>query len=57
MHAKPGDYIAAGAPLFTLHTDEPARFERALDILDGAVVIIENGAVNRLPLVLERIEG
>jgi thymidine phosphorylase len=57
MHAKPGDYIEAGAPLFTLHTDEAPRFERALEILDGAVSIIENGTVNRLPLVLERIEG
>ena len=57
MHAKPGDYIEAGAPLFTLHTDEAPRFERALEILDGAVSIVENGVVDRLPLVLERIEG
>ena len=57
MHAKPGDYIEAGAPLFTLHTDEAPRFERALDILDGAVNIVENGVVDRLPLVIERIEG
>jgi thymidine phosphorylase len=57
MHAKPGDYIEAGAPLLTLHTDEAARFERALEILEGAVAIVENGVVNRLPLVLERIEG
>ena len=57
MHAKPGDYIEAGAPLFTLHTDEAPRFERALEILEGAVSIVENGTVNRLPLILERIEG
>ena len=57
MHAKPGDYIEAGAPLFTLHTDEAPRFERALEILEGAVNIVENGVVDRLPLVLERIEG
>lgn len=57
MHAKPGDYIEAGAPLFTLHTDEAPRFARALEVLDGAVKIIENGVVDRLPLVLERIEG
>lgn len=57
MHAKPGDYIEAGAPLFTLHTDEAPRFERALEILEGAVSIVENGVVDRLPLVLERIEG
>jgi thymidine phosphorylase len=57
LHAKPGDYLAAGAPLMTLHTDEPARFQRALEILEGAVTIVEGGTVNRLPLVLERIEG
>ena len=57
MHAKPGNYIEAGAPLFTLHTDEAPRFERALEVLEGAVAIVENGTVNRLPLVLERIEG
>ena len=57
MHAKPGDYVQAGAPLLTLHTDEPARFERALEILEGAISIEEGGTVNRLPLVIERIEG
>ena len=57
LHAKPGDYINAGAPLMTLHTDEPARFARALEILEGAVTIVEGGTVNRLPLVLERITG
>ena len=57
MHAKPGDYVAKGSPLLTLHTDEPARFERAIEILDGAIEIIENGKVDRLPLVVERITG
>jgi thymidine phosphorylase len=57
LHAKPGDYIKAGAPLMTLHTDEPARFERAIAALAGAVTIIEGGTVNRLPLVVERITG
>ena len=57
MHAKPGEYIAKGSPLLTLHTDEPARFERAIEILDGAIEIIENGKVDRLPLVVERITG
>ena len=55
MHAKPGDYIKAGAPLLTLHTDEPLRFARALEILEGAITIVEGGTVLRLPLVLERI--
>ncbi len=35
-HAGVGERVAAGAPLLTLHTDEPARFEAALARLDGA---------------------
>jgi thymidine phosphorylase len=57
MHAKPGDYITKGSPLLTLHTDEPTRFERAIEILNGAIEIVENGKVDRLPLVVERITG
>jgi thymidine phosphorylase len=41
----------------TLFTDEPARFERALEVLEGAVIIVEGGIVDRLPLVLERIQA
>lgn len=37
LHAKPGDEVRAGAPLMTLHTDTPERFERALEALEGAV--------------------
>lgn len=55
IHAKPGDQISQGAPLFTLHTDESERFARALDILEGAVTIVEGGTAARLPLVLERM--
>ena len=36
LHAKPGDDVRAGEPLLTLHTDEPERFERALEALEGA---------------------
>ncbi len=34
-HARPGDEVTEGQPLFTLLTDEPARFERALASLEG----------------------
>ena len=37
MHAKPGDRVVAGQPLFTLHTATPERFDRAVEALDGAV--------------------
>ena len=58
IHAKPGEQVVAGQPLFTLHTDEPARFERALEALHGAVKISSTGEkVERLPLIIERIEG
>jgi thymidine phosphorylase len=36
LHAKPGDAVTAGQPLFTMHTDEPARFARALEAVEGA---------------------
>jgi len=56
IHAKPGDEIKAGAPLFTLHTDEAPRFERALEALRGAVRISDTGEkVERLPLIIEKI--
>jgi thymidine phosphorylase len=57
LHAKPGDYVKQGSSIMTLFTDEPARFDRALEALEGAVIIIEGGIVDRLPLVLERIEA
>lgn len=58
IHAKPGEMIKAGAPLFTLHTDETPRFERALAALEGAVRISSTGEkVERLPLIIEKITG
>jgi thymidine phosphorylase len=36
LHAKPGDTVRVGDPLFTMHTDDPARFARALEALEGA---------------------
>jgi thymidine phosphorylase len=36
LHAKPGATVRAGDRLFTLCTDEPARFDRALETLTGA---------------------
>ncbi len=56
LHAKPGEEIKAGQLLMTLHTDDPERFLRALEILEGCVTIIPNGEVKRLPLIVERIQ-
>jgi thymidine phosphorylase len=33
MHAVKGERVTAGQKLFTLHTDTPERFERALEVL------------------------
>ncbi|SOD62020.1 thymidine phosphorylase [Streptomyces zhaozhouensis] len=40
LHAKPGESVAEGAPLLTLHTDTPERFEAALEALTGDVVSV-----------------
>nr|WP_218881758.1 thymidine phosphorylase [Leifsonia shinshuensis] len=56
LHAKPGDEVRAGQPLFTLSADEPARFERALEALEGAYRVAPVGTpFTRTPLVAERI--
>lgn len=57
LHAKPGDPVRAGGPLLTLHADDPARFERALAALDGAIDIAPGGTgtPGRPALVLDRI--
>lgn len=58
IHAKPGDVVAAGAPLYTLLTDTPAAFARAQESLTNSVTIGDlpkDGKIDRLPLVVERI--
>jgi thymidine phosphorylase len=58
MHAKPGDVVAAGSALYTLHTDTPAAFARAQESLTNSVTIGDlpkDGKIDRLPLVVERI--
>ncbi|MBK0418989.1 thymidine phosphorylase [Leucobacter sp. CSA1] len=54
LHAKPGDRVVAGQPLFTLFADEEHRFERALEALQGGWSI-GSEPVERGPLVRERI--
>ena len=58
IHAKPGDLVTKDQTILTLHTDEVARFERAIDALTGGFSIGgKDDEVKRLPLVVERIEG
>lgn len=55
IHAKPGEKITSGSALFTLHSDDSERFERAKQALEGAVSISEKGEVaERLPLVITK---
>ena len=58
IHAKPGDLVTKDQRILTLHTDDVARFERAIDALTGGFSIGgKDDEVKRLPLVVERIEG
>ena len=55
-HARPGDEVAEGQPLFTLHTDDAPRIERALAALEGGYdVSPADTAYEPRPLVIDRI--
>ncbi|GAA1763300.1 thymidine phosphorylase [Nocardioides hankookensis] len=55
-HARPGDAVTAGQPLFTLLTDDEHRFERALASLEGGYDIgTEGSSYDATPLVIDRI--
>jgi thymidine phosphorylase len=57
-HARPGDPVTSGQPLLTLHTDEPERFERALESLEGGYeVATDASSYEPTPLVLDRLGG
>ncbi len=53
LHAKPGDTVREGQPLLTLHAEDPARFDRALDSLKDAYEI--GGDFSAMPLIIDRI--
>jgi thymidine phosphorylase len=50
LHVKPGDAVKAGDPVFTLSANGAARFDRALDAVDGAWGIGES-VVDHGPLI------
>jgi thymidine phosphorylase len=56
-HARPGDQVTEGQPLMTLLTDEPDRFDRALEALDGAFDVAGPGAASYepAPLLIDRV--
>lgn len=57
LHAKPGDTVSVGQPLFTLNADGPERFPRALAAVADAYRIGEPGepVLDGGPLVAERL--
>ncbi|CAN5548338.1 thymidine phosphorylase [soil metagenome] len=55
LRVKPGDAVKKGDVLFTMHTNEPARFERALEALEGAYSIVDT-APALAPLIAGRID-
>ena len=57
LHVKPGDTVVEGQPLFTLGTDEGARFDRALEALEGSWEIADPGSAIQTggPLIHGRI--
>ena len=54
-HARPGDQVTEGQPLFTLLTDEPERFDRALASLEGGYDVSDGASYEPGPIVLDRI--
>jgi thymidine phosphorylase len=54
-HARPGDRVTEGEPLFTLLTDEPERFDRALSSLEGGYDVDGTAGSPREGIVLDRI--
>ena len=53
IHAKPGDLVVKDQTILTLHTDEPDRFNRAIEALTGGYQIGgKDDEVKRLPLVI-----
>ncbi len=56
-HARPGDQVTEGQPLFTLHTDDEARFERALASLDGGYDVADDASdFTPAPLLIDRVD-
>ena len=44
LHVKPGATVRAGERMMTLHTDTPDRFDRAKEVLEGAVFVAPEGS-------------
>ena len=54
LHAQLGDYVEAGAPLMTLYTETPERFERATALAANSVTLSKDAVAER-KLILGKI--
>ncbi|WP_280467036.1 thymidine phosphorylase [Nocardia cyriacigeorgica] len=58
LHARVGEWVRAGSPLFTLHTDTPEALPGAVAAVTDAVTIDPDGNHGAAPpLFLDRIEA
>lgn len=48
LHAKYGDKVVKGQPLFTMHTDDSSLFERAFEAVEGAYSIGSEPEIQQL---------
>ncbi|MBR7190710.1 MULTISPECIES: thymidine phosphorylase [Gordonia] len=60
IHAKPGDRVRAGQPLFTLHTQDEDRIPGARSCLAGATTVGPDsaehaGGARTRPLIIDRV--
>ena len=58
LHAVKGEKVSAGQKLFTLHTDTPERFERALEVLETGYSVEAGGTgadTAQRSVILDRI--
>jgi thymidine phosphorylase len=54
-HARPGDDVRQGEPLFTLLSDDADRFDRALDALEGGYDVGDRSSYQPQDLLIDRI--
>ena len=55
LHVKPGGWVDQGTPLLTLHTDTENRIPRAMEALEGSIVLTP-APPEPEPLILGKIE-
>ena len=55
IFAKPGDKVAKGQKLLTLHTETPDKFERALESIEPGIAIGDTAPTAEHEIILDRV--